>query len=138
MIAILTDLIADLKRKTQLQPVPMAFEDEEYGLMIFDGFAQLYTDLGYAGFEQYVDKANSYLSPDRDYSQSELEYVLNCAVINFYQVVQQEVNSIVGYSTDALSVTNADKPYANIASEISKLVNRNITLFYKIDAEGKA
>ena len=40
------------------------------------------------------------------------------------------MNRIVGYSTDAMSITNADKPYANISQTIAELSNRQRILYY--------
>ncbi len=46
------------------------------------------------------------------------------AQLSFYHKVRADVNRIVGYSTDAMSITNADKPYANISQTIAELSNR--------------
>ena len=60
---------------------------------------------------------------------------MNAALLDFYQLIQQTVNVITGYATDSLTVTNADKPYANISNEIGKLQARQIELFAKILVE---
>lgn len=65
-------------------------------------------------------------------SADEYEYVLTTAEISFYRRVQSDVNRIVGYSTDAMTITNADKPYANISQTISELLNRQRILYYKM------
>jgi hypothetical protein len=62
----------------------------------------------------------------------EAEYVLLCAQIGFFNQVKTDVNNIVGYTTDALSVTNADKPYANIKDSIEKLENERRITYYKM------
>lgn len=54
------------------------------------------------------------------------------AEIGFYRKVQGSVNSIVGYTTDALSVTNADKPYIYLGATIKELENKRRMLFYKM------
>ena len=46
--------------------------------------------------------------------------------------MRADVNRIVGYSTDAMSITNADKPYANISQTIAELSNRQRILYYKM------
>ena len=65
-------------------------------------------------------------------SADEYEYVLTTAEISLYRRVQSDVNRIVGYSTDAMTITNADKPYANISQTISELLNRQRILYYKM------
>lgn len=42
------------------------------------------------------------------------------------------MNRIVGYSTDAMTITNADKPYANISQTLAELANRQRVLYYKM------
>lgn len=67
-----------------------------------------------------------------DLTADELEYVLTTAEIGFYRRVQNDVNRIIGYSTDAMTITNADKPYANISQTVSELLNRQRILYYKM------
>ena len=62
----------------------------------------------------------------------EEKYVLLVAQISFYKKVQSDVNNIVGYSTDALIVTNADKPYAHLQDTITSLENERRIVFYKM------
>ena len=62
----------------------------------------------------------------------EYEYALTTAEMGFYRKVQADVNRIVGYSTDAMTITNADKPYANISQTLAELANRQRILYYKM------
>ena len=43
------------------------------------------------------------------------------------------VNSIMGYTTDAMSVTNADKPYLYITDTIKELEEKIRRIHYKMD-----
>jgi len=58
--------------------------------------------------------------------------VLICAQINFFKKVQADVNNIVGYTTDALTVTNADKPYVHLQDTIDKLEQERRIIYYKM------
>lgn len=62
----------------------------------------------------------------------EEEYLLLTAEIGFFRLVQTSVNNVFGYSTDALTITNADKPYANLAATISDLEQKHRALYYKM------
>lgn len=62
----------------------------------------------------------------------EEKYVLLVAQIAFFKKVQSDVNNIVSYTTDALSVANADKPYAHLQDTISNLENERRIVFYKM------
>ena len=78
--------------------------------------------------EQYDGETAVMLNAD----EYEYEYALTTAELSFYRKVQSDVNRIVGYSTDAMSITNADKPYANISQTVAELSNRQRILYYKM------
>lgn len=61
----------------------------------------------------------------------EHEAIMLAAQIEFFRMVQADVNNIVGYTTDALSVTNADKPFANIQQSLLDLENRYRAILHK-------
>lgn len=71
-----------------------------------------------------------YFQPDL--SIDEEKYVLLVAQILFFKKVQSDVNNIVSYTTDALSITNADKPYAHLQDTINNLENERRIVFYKM------
>ena len=132
-----TMLIENFRRRVKLQQVPIEYDSDDYVFQLIEGIKQLYVDLGITEeFEVDFDYKN--LSFNRNLTITEEEYILVCASIYFYQVVQQDVNTIVGYSTDSLTITNADKPYANISNEINKLTTRQTELFWKLRAEREA
>ena len=62
----------------------------------------------------------------------EEKYVLLTAEIAFFKKVQSDVNNIVGYTTDALSITNADKPYAHLQDTIRDLESERRIVFFKM------
>ena len=55
-----------------------------------------------------------------------------CAQINFFQRVQADVNNTMSYSTNAITVTGADRPYANLKDTLEKLEARRRELFYRM------
>lgn len=133
------ELVQKLRKKTKFQNTSAALTitDDDYNQLILDGIKTLYIDLNKeALFEQDVNE-NS-LEINTMFSISEVEYIINSASIGFYNLIQSTVNTLYGYSTDALTITNADKPYANISNEIDRLQNRQIELFSKIKASEEA
>ena len=62
----------------------------------------------------------------------ELQYVLVSAEIFFYTKVQTTVDALTSYSTDALSVTHGDKPFANLQQKISDLKVDQRQIWYKM------
>ena len=90
------------------------------------GRGEIFTDTWYI-----YDEQGKLVSFAEDLIATE-EYVLVAAQIFFFQRVQQNVNAIVGYTTDGLSITNADKPYANLQTTITGLESRRHTLLFKL------
>ena len=117
-------LAAELKQRTEWQDTPVELEDADYQEIVVQAVRHLYVMTG------------RYLQFDRDteieLTADEFEYVLTTAEMGFYRKVQADVNRIVGYSTDAMTVTNADKPYANLSQTLTELANRQRILHYKM------
>ena len=120
----LEQLAAELRQRTEWQETPMEMQPEDYQEIVRQAIRHLYVMTGRA--EQY--SASQIVSLNAD----EWEYVLTTAEIGFYRRVQSDVNRIVGYSTDAMSITNADKLYANISQTIAELLNHQRILYYKM------
>ena len=114
----------ELKQRTEWQDTPVELVEEDYLEIIRQAVRHLYVMTG--RYMQYDENIAIALSAD------EYEYVLTTAEIGFYRRVQSDVNRIVGYSTDAMTITNADKPYANISQTVNELLNRQRILYYKM------
>lgn len=117
-------LATELKQRTEWQDVPVQLTEVDYQEIVRQAIRHLYVMTGRS--EQYGDENAVALNAD------EYEYALTTAELAFYRKVQSDVNRIVGYSTDAMSITNADKPYANISQTIAELSNRQRILYYKM------
>lgn len=95
-------------------------------LYIETGRAALF-DIGKMAFEDDLPVAyDAVLMVDEE------TYVLLSAQIAFLRKVQTDTNNIVGYSTDAMSITNADRPYANLSTSLSELEQKRRVLYYKM------
>lgn len=129
-----TLLAEELKDKTRWQKTPEILEDEAYVKMIVRAIKKLYVDTGRAlsYTEELVTEEGGVTKFANDLALDEEEYVLLCAQIDFYKKVQTDVNNIVGYTTDALTVTNADKPYAHLQDTISNLEKERRIVYYKM------
>ena len=106
--------------------------------MVIDGIERLFVDTGRSTAydeEKYitvVTEEESYYGYDADFPLDERRYIRICSQIGFFSKVQSDVNNTFGYSTDALTVTNADKPYANLKDTIEKLDNERRIIYYKM------
>lgn len=121
---------------TALQKTPIEYGEDDYNLLIVDGIKALYVDLNKSAiYKNEFDEQDLCFLNGKELLISEEEYILLKAHLNFYKMIQADVNNIVGYSTDSLSITNADKPYANISNEMSRIETRLIDLFFKVVSE---
>lgn len=129
------ELADELKSSTRWQKTPMPLTDEDYTSLIVKAIRRLYIDTGRASVydtQMVVTDDDGIIYFKEDLKIDEIEYVLICAQIGFFNQVKADVNNIVGYTTDALSVTNADKPYANLKDSVEKLENERRITYYKM------
>ena len=154
----ITKLAEWLKEKTEWQETPVPLTDKNYINMVIDGIERLFVDTGrsdqydedkYAMVAEGEERSEdieepenpelpeeseivTYYGYDAVFPLDERRYIQICAEINFFSKVQSDVNNTFGYSTDALTVTNADKPYANLKDTIDKLENERRIIYYKM------
>lgn len=119
----LAQMADELRQRTAWQQTPVEMIEEDYLEMVRQAIRHLYVMTG--RFSQYADGIT-------ELDADEYEYTLTTAEIGFYRRVQSDVNRMIGYSTDAMTITNADKPYANISQTIAELLNRQRILYYKM------
>lgn len=124
-----------LMQLTALQETPIEYTEEDYDLLIVDGIKSLYVDLNKSAVYRTEFDETSLSFIDKELLISEEEYILLKAHLAFYKMVQADVNTIVGYSTDSITITNADKPYANLNAEMERIEKRLVELFFKVRLE---
>lgn len=133
-----TELAARLRQSVEFQHTPRVFTEDDYIFMVKYGIRMLYIDTGRSAdfyedmfIEEVVDDVKTVYF-DATFPLDETEYILCVAAIRFYEVIRTSVNEMVSYTTDALSVTQGDKPYANITGSIHELENNRRVIFYKM------
>ena len=131
------ELAQELKDIVSWQRTPEELEDADYIKMIINGIKTLYIDTGRASeYSNDMIVYSGLVDPEIwftvDLPIDEEKYVLIVAQIAFFKKVQSDVNNIVSYTTDALSVANADKPYAHLQDTIANLENERRIVFYKM------
>lgn len=134
MSVAIVKLAEELMRRTEWQRTPSPLQLEHYSDMIAYGIKRLYIDTGRAlEFKSDSIVVEGYEPVfTGDLALDEEEYVLICAQIDFFKKVQSDVNNIVGYTTDALTVTNADKPYVHLQDTIDKQEQERRIVYYKM------
>lgn len=131
----MTDLsliVADLMRAVAWQRTPQTVEYSDYLNMVINGIKHLYLITGRG--DTYVDTMVNVDAEEFsvDLNMPEKMIVLYASEIEFFEKVRADKNAIVGYTTDALSVTNADKPYQYLTQTIEELRQRIRVAYYKL------
>ena len=135
MATVLTELVEELKDNTRWQKTPLPLVDADYANMVKRAIRRLYVDTGRASVYNsglFTCDEDEHWTFDADIAADEIEYVIVCAQLDFFKRVATDVNNIVGYVSDALTVTNADKPYANLKDTMDRLENERRIKYYKM------
>ena len=127
-----------LKEQTEWQETPVPVTEANYINMVIDGIERLFVDTGRS--DEYDENLYQTIEIpdgveiiyDANFPLDERRYIKLCSQMNFFSKVQSDVNNTFGYSTDALTVTNADKPYANLKDTLDKLDNERRIVYYKM------
>lgn len=98
---------------------------------IIEGIEDLFIVTGRA-----ASYANYTITPNDEFSYDllldEKMYVMCCAQIAVYNKVRTQYTELLGYTTNALTVTNADKPYAYMTGTIDELRKQKELYYYKM------
>ena len=134
-------LCEKLYRKIEWQKMPLSMSTEEKQQMLIDaivyGIEDLFVITGralsYYNYNYNYDFTAGIISEfTYDLLLDEELYVMCKAQIEIYSKVRTQYSDILGYTTNALSVTNADKPYAYLTGTINELENQLKVYYYKM------
>lgn len=131
----ITELAAEVNELTAWQETPLPLSAADYVKMVVRAVRRFFVDINHvsefdAGLYTTDDDGTTYY--DREFLIDEEEYILCLCKIEFFKRVQTDVNNTFGYTTNALSVTNADKPYANLKNTLDDLEHERRILFNKM------
>lgn len=134
----MTDIVwlaEKLYKRIEWQSVPDTLYEEDLTVAISDSIRHLYVMTGRAlmfNEGMFEQDGTMYVSFSEDQMADEIEYVLVTAEIDFYRKVQSSVDDLVSYTTDAMSVTHGDKPFANLQNKIDDAYRRQTQIWYKM------
>ena len=113
-----------LYRKIRWQEVPEQVGYEDMVAYVCDAIRRLYVISGRTFLfseDKFVLDDNGLMAFQDDMEIDEIEWILLESQIEFYKACQSNVDNLTGYTTDAMSVTHSDKPYANLGKTIEIL-----------------
>ena len=124
----MTDLVKlaqRLHRKIKWQEVPEKGDWIDQIDLICDAIQRLYVISGRTFLyndDKFIYDADEVAVQFADNLElDEREWVLLEAQIEFYKSVQSNVDDLVSYSTDAMTVAHGDRPYKNIGETLDRL-----------------
>ena len=95
-------------------------------LFVISGRTNLFSEDMFIYDEEDPDRASP-VSFAYDFLIDEIEWILLSAQIEFYKTVQSNVDDLLSYTTDAMSLSHGDKPYKNISESLDRLTDeRNV------------
>ena len=131
----ITDLAAELQEITAWQETPVPLDLKDYVKMVIRALRKFFVDINHPSefdITLYTTDDDGKVYYDREFLIDEEEYILTLCKIEFFKRVQTDVNNTFGYTTNALTVTNADKPYANLKNTIDDLEHERRINFNKM------
>ena len=129
------DLAFEQNSRIEWQNVPYDFDQNDMCSSIARAIKYLYVATGRAlNFrdDMLIQENGLYSSFTEDMALDGREYVLLTAEIDFYKKVQTSVSDLTSYTTDAMSVTHGDKPFANLQQKINDLTSERRFIWYKM------
>ena len=114
-------LTASEKEKMLVHSIINAIKD----LFVVTGRAEVYYDYVY----EYDEETGYESTFSYDLLLDEELYILCKAQMDVFGKVRTQYSDILGYTTNALTVTNADKPYAYLSGTIGEL-NEQLKIYY--------
>lgn len=131
----ITALADTLHARVEWQKTPEEVYQDDLAEYILLGIKDLFIMTGRAMLfsnDSVTYEDDIPVSYDSTLMVDEQEYVLIVAQVAFFSKVKTDVNKHVGYTTDALSVTHADKPYRYLSETIADLEHHKRMLWFKM------
>lgn len=137
----MTDVLAlaeKLMHRVEWQNVPETVALEDLVEFIKDAIRYLYVMTGRAMMfseDMFIDDPETDPPSYKfsvDLPLDEREYVIVTAHLNFIDKVKQSVDDMTSYSTDAMTVTQGDKPFANMDNMSKALSREQDRIWYKM------
>ena len=124
-----------LQEETAWQETPVILGQSDYEKLVVRALRKFFVDINRVSeydITLYTTDDSDNLCYNRDFEVDEEEYIFILCQIMFFKRVQTDVNNTFGYSTDAIIITNADKPYANLKDTLDDLQHERRINFNKM------
>lgn len=123
------ELINKVRFYRQRSLTHYAYTDDDYLDLATQGYQKLYIDCGWSTWD--ADYTSS-TSISKDLTLTQKQYAGISSELKFWEQAIADWGTLVGYTTDSLTITNAQKPAEFIEKRINYLNNILIDLFQKM------
>lgn len=130
-----TEIADEVRELTAWQETPMPLFEGDYVKMVKRALRQFFVDINHpTEFDStlFITGDDGTVYYDGDFIADEIFYLTILCKIEFFQRVQTDVNNRFSYSTNAMKVSNADKPYANLKDTLGDLQHDRRIYFNKM------
>lgn len=132
ILALAEDVYDDVKEQTTIEDVCVS----DLAKMVKRAIKELYNLTSrsnlYSEDKFTQDKDQTYISFDDDLTSVESSWVVYEAECSFYKVQRSGYTDAVGYSTDAMTVSHADKPFKNLSEVVKELEDKKNVLLTRM------
>jgi len=130
-----TETAKELQEIVAWQQTPLPLTDDDYMKVVIRAVRRFFVDINHP--EEYdivnwTTNDTDEVCYNRLFNVTEETYIFLLCQLEFFKRVQMDVNDRFSYTTNALSVTNADKPYANLQQTINDLEHERRIVFNKM------
>jgi hypothetical protein len=134
LLLIKDQLIKNVKFYRQRTPIISSYTDTDYKDFAIEGTKQLYIDAGWTTWTtDYTEGATPTVTKTLNLTQA--QYAVVSSEIKFWEQALADWMTLIGFSTDAVSITYPQKPTEFIEKRIQRLEQKIIELFYKLGSE---
>lgn len=119
-----------LQTNTKFQRTPTTLTSADYLALAIIGTKKFYIAIG--AESSWTTEFDGTDTITRTLSELELDYCVLASEIAFYDQLIGNWNTLIGYTTNALTITNANKPFENIRDLIKTKKIELVNLFYKM------
>ena len=125
----LTEIKTKLISKIKFQETPIALDDTDYISFTIEGAQRFYVDAGLDSWdEDYIEES---LSLSRGFTLTEKEYILVASQIAFFNQIKNYWDTLLSYTTNAISVTGSANVFKSINGNVVDLESRLAKLAFK-------
>lgn len=136
----MTDLVKLVKEKQypriEWQPIPVDMTIDDLNKALVAAIEYFYMMAGksaqYSDDLVIKDEEDVPIFFNADFELDERMFIIQTALVMFYEKAQTNLSEEKGYTTDAMAVTNAEKPFKNVGEIVEREKKEQTRIWHKM------